>query len=210
MCLPRKDQPSPSERQFERDPAARWARGGVMTVVFVDRRAGRGSRAPMRLGRPKRRPPSTASRAPWPTAPARQPLDEAWPDWKVGPRRPAVCCGVVDLYTARMVRTGALPPRPGAGPPPPRPGAVARPVVKIGRGTLRHETAKRPGPRPTYRRLRVGGPLVPRYTRRRGWRPAWFGSVFAQDGWRGASPEALVATLTLVIVLLSTVSASFA
>ena len=173
-----------------------------MTVVFVDRRVGKGTRSMMRRGRVKANPDDVSPGVLWPTVPASPLCDAAWPDWKIGPRPASRRCGVVDLYTARMVRTGALPPRPGVGPPRQRPGGLGRPVVKVGRGTVRHEAAKRAGPRPMYRRLRVGGPLWPASTRLSRWRWTRVSSVVAQEGW-------LAATLTLVIVLVSAASATF-
>ncbi|MDQ4099555.1 MAG: hypothetical protein M3121_03535 [Chloroflexota bacterium] len=170
-----------------------------MTIVFVDRRREGGARTTMRLGRRAEGPDSSPESAPWPLPPA--PTDDAWPDWKVGPRQPAANCGVIDLYTTRMVRNGVLPSRPGVRPPPARPGADTRPVVCLGRGTRAHEIAKRPGPCPVYRRLRVGGPLRPgRLGQRAQQRPAARSAL---------PPERLVTALTVVIVLFTAVSGSF-
>ncbi len=171
-----------------------------MTIAFVDRRLEGGTRTTMRLGRRAERPESSPESVPWPLPPA--PIDDAWPDWKVGPRPPAASCGVIDLYTARMVRTGVLMSRPGVRPLPAKPGADMRPVVCLGRGTRAHEIAKRPGPCPVYRRLRVGGPLWPGRLGQPGQqRPAASSAL---------PPERLVTALTVVIVLLTAVSGSFA
>jgi len=205
-CAPPSDQLSQKDVSSSVIPPLVSASGGVMTVVFVDRRVGKSTRSMMRRGRVAK-PADFSPRSPWPAAPESDSLDAAWPDWKVGPRLPATRCGVVDLYTTRMVRSGALPPRPGAGPPRQRPGGVGRPIVKVGRGTFHHEVARRPGPCPTYRRLRVGGPLRPLARGRSAW---WLGPIRDVVAWIRASPRTLVATLTLVIVLISAASTGFA
>lgn len=118
--------------------------------------------------------------------------------------------GVHGLYTGRMVRSGALEPRPGVRRSGARPGAIARPLVLIGRGTAAHTAVVPNRSRPAYRRLRVGGPIVLRRVPQNRRRPTSRGAMPGRYLRLGASPRLMVATLAALVLLLGAASTSLA